>query len=1054
MVAEFRTREELIEDVIVLRKRMSHLERDIRTLKLKLQGQMLERGSVAALMNVSLHAVLMLDRDGVIISINETAALRLGHKPEEMVGTCAYDFLPEQVAANRRKKVEELFRTRKPLAFQDERDGLIIKHSLYPVKNDNGEVAWVAAYGEDITEQVIERQKKDLLLDIILSSQKHSRMEDFLRDVVQSIKSFFQSDAVGIRLLDAEGNIPYEAYDGFPRSFYESENPLSLNSDRCMCIYVINGTIDSSATFVTPKGSFYINGTTAFLASLSGEDKGKIRNVCNEYGYESVALTPIRENSQIIGLVHVAGRREGRMPLEKVEALETAALHIGMAIQKYQARAAEDKLKKIEWLLTRRSVRSVDAFGYVGQPYGDLRELNQDGLIKRHVSERVLRDIVGDFLEMLDTSAAIYEKNGDYALGLFSSGWCRLLDESSRKLCQTDDNREALKSKKWLCHESCWRQASLLAMEKGEAVDVPCEGGLRLYVVPIKARGDIIGSINFGYGDPPADEVQLEAISRRYGIEIDKLRRAAAEYESRPPFIIDVACNKVHASARLIGALVEQKLAEKALAESEHRLSLIFNNASDFIALVGVEDDGRYVIETINREYLKVLESMGYSMSFDDVRGRDLRVFFRDLLGLPMENIETIYQQYNEVVQTGKVRCYDEIVYFPGGRMLRLDYTLTPVFNDKGCCSKVLFVGSDVTETKKAEEKLAFQAMLLDQISDVITATDMEGRVIYVNQATSDMFGCRPDDLIGKPVHVYGEHPEIDAKQKEILERTREDGSWRGEVVNIKPNGEKVLLDCRTQVIYDQQRRPRCLCSISTDITDKKKIELQKQHYQRQLQSLVSELTTAEERERKEIATQLHDQIAQTLVFAKMKVEMLKQEETEPALQKELTTIKDQLGRVLQVVQGLTNDLGLPTLYELGLITALREFLTEEVEGHHQIKTKLHSDGSEGLFSTDIAVFMYRAIRELLVNVIKYARAGCVKVLIFREAEVIKVVVTDDGVGMDVSSTGVRGSGFGLFSIRERLHYLGGELTIESSDEKGTEVVIVLPIDIVQQTEE
>lgn len=76
-----------------------------------------------------------------------------------------------------------------------------------------------------------------------------------------------------------------------------------------MCINVVKGTTDAALPFYTPGGSFYMNGTTHFLASVSEADKGQTRNVCNQTGYESVALIPIRVGAQILGLIHLADRK-------------------------------------------------------------------------------------------------------------------------------------------------------------------------------------------------------------------------------------------------------------------------------------------------------------------------------------------------------------------------------------------------------------------------------------------------------------------------------------------------------------------------------------------------------------------------------------------------------------------------------------------------------------------------------------------------------------------------------------------------------------------------
>ncbi|MFW5710198.1 MAG: PocR ligand-binding domain-containing protein, partial [Bacteroidota bacterium] len=132
---------------------------------------------------------------------------------------------------------------------------------------------------------------------------------------------------------------------------------------------------------------------------------------------------------------------------------------------------------------------------------------------------------------------------------------------------KTDDNHEALNCGKWHCHESCWTDASKVAMEKGETTDIECAGGLRLHAVPIRSGESIIGAINFGYGDPPRDPELLRKIAMKYNVRVDILTRHAEAYESRPPYIIDMAKRRIKTSAQLIGEVVERKRYESQLLQ-------------------------------------------------------------------------------------------------------------------------------------------------------------------------------------------------------------------------------------------------------------------------------------------------------------------------------------------------------------------------------------------------------------------------------------------------------------------------------------------------------
>ncbi|MFW5657780.1 MAG: PAS domain S-box protein [Bacteroidota bacterium] len=237
-----------------------------------------------------------------------------------------------------------------------------------------------------------------------------------------------------------------------------------------------------------------------------------------------------------------------------------------------ERKQAEQALHRIEWMLTPGHTVENDS---ATPPYGDLTTLNTERTILNAAGPKLLINIVHDYLDMLDTSAAIYEINGDYALGIFASAWCRYLDEASRKLCNTDDNKEALSCGRWHCHESCWTHASKVAIETRETTDIECAGGLRLHAVPIQAGDSIIGAINFGYGDPPRDPEALKAIAVKYNVPVDELTRHAVAYESRPPYIVDMAKRRIKSSAQLIGEVVERKRTERQLVEQNEEYATL-----------------------------------------------------------------------------------------------------------------------------------------------------------------------------------------------------------------------------------------------------------------------------------------------------------------------------------------------------------------------------------------------------------------------------------------------------------------------------------------------
>ena len=137
----------------------------------------------------------------------------------------------------------------------------------------------------------------------------------------------------------------------------------------------------------------------------------------------------------------------------------------------------------------------------------------------------------------------------------------------------------------------------------------------------------------------------------------------------------------------------------------------------------------------------------------------------------------------------------------------------------------VVVTYGDVTARREAEVQLRLQSLVLNQIQDRVTVTDLDGVITYVNDATVRALGYARDELIGVSTEKYGENPERGATQREIVQETLEHGQWRGEIVNQTADGQELILDCRTQVVFDGQNRRIALAGISTDITERKRAE-------------------------------------------------------------------------------------------------------------------------------------------------------------------------------------------------------------------------------------
>jgi PAS domain S-box-containing protein len=197
------------------------------------------------------------------------------------------------------------------------------------------------------------------------------------------------------------------------------------------------------------------------------------------------------------------------------------------------------------------SLRGEEASQEVDSRLQSLRELNTCRYLLDGVGGEVLAAAVQTYLGLLGTSAIVYEANGDYALVIISSPYCRLLDEASRAKCGEVSDAEALASGRWLFHEACWI-ASLRSMQDRAPVDAEGPGGLRVYAAPILSGKQVIGSINFSYGSPPEEDRDLVEVAEEYQVDFEKLRRAALPHRPRSQEVVKVAKAQLEASASLI----------------------------------------------------------------------------------------------------------------------------------------------------------------------------------------------------------------------------------------------------------------------------------------------------------------------------------------------------------------------------------------------------------------------------------------------------------------------------------------------------------------------
>jgi PAS domain S-box-containing protein len=322
--------------------------------------------------------------------------------------------------------------------------------------------------------------------------------------------------------------------------------------------------------------------------------------------------------------------------------------------------------------------------------------------------------------------------------------------------------------------------------------------------------------------------------------------------------------------------------------------------------------------------------------------------------------------------------------------------------------------------------------------------------VIDGNLALAEMLGFTVDDFrkmgLGRIMH-----PEEVATAKRFFQEMEQEGRdfYQGEGRYRRKDGAWVWVHSNVSAIRDESGKFIFAVWMLLDITQAKAAQAEISAYQERLRALASELSLTEERERRLLAADLHDHIGQILALAQIKLGALRQEIDSPESQASVTEVRDYISQAIRYTRSLTYELGLPILYDLGLEAAL-EWLAEQMNDQHNLTVQVQRDQQAMPLGEAARVLVFRVVRELLTNVVKHAKADKVEIFIVREGQFMHIEVVDDGVGFDTSEPGSRfgkTSGYGLFSIRERLTSIGGLVKIDSLPGHGTRVSITVPLE-------
>ncbi len=246
-----------------------------------------------------------------------------------------------------------------------------------------------------------------------------------------------------------------------------------------------------------------------------------------------------------------------------------------------------------------------------------------------------------------------------------------------------------------------------------------------------------------------------------------------------------------------------------ALQKSEDKFCKAFR-ASPAAIVVSSMEDGRYI--EVNDVFLRIT-----GLLRDEVIGHTSTE-----LGFWVE-LDARQRYVESLARNGSSRNF-EIGYRMRSGEVREFLVSGEIIELEGEPCSLNFI-LDITERKAADAELRLQSLVLDQIAECVTVTDLQGNIRYVNAAECKTVRRDRKDLLGRHISVFGEDPQRGATQQEFIDNTLARGEWRAEVVNYASDGSQNILDCHTRLVRDERGEAIAMVGTAIDVTEGKKTE-------------------------------------------------------------------------------------------------------------------------------------------------------------------------------------------------------------------------------------
>jgi PAS domain S-box-containing protein len=501
-------------------------------------------------------------------------------------------------------------------------------------------------------------------------------------------------------------------------------------------------------------------------------------------------------------------------------------------------------------------------------------------------------------------------------------------------------------------------------------------------------------------------------------------------------------------SSRYVGAfamltdITARKEAEEAVRKSSDRLRALIQTSP--AAIVALDVEGKVTLwnpaakqifgwseeEALGRNYSHLVNPKEHRADFETLLGRTLQ-------GESSFGLEFLRQRKD-------------------GAQIYINSSAAPLHDARGNVMGVMAVMLDITQHKRAEAALLASEKRFKQLVEnspfPLVLVDAKNDIEYLNPKFLQILGYNSKDLPNLRVWTNLAYPDR-VYRKNVME------AWGSalkkatqEGTEIEPVEFQVTCKDGTVRIMEISGAPISegkYFAIFKDLTERKQAEEKLRVSEQNLRYLTSQLFTTQERERKRIAYELHDELGQSLMTLKLMAGSIEKGKSLKQIKDTCRQMRAYLNEAVENVRLLSRELSPRNLENFGLVIALNRLINDFAKLHHLEQLHAEIDEINDLFSMEAQLNLYRIIQECLTNIAKHAQATQLSLIVKRHEESVTFQVEDNGKGFGIGqvlSSETSKGGIGLASMDERARMLGGSLEIRSQEGQGTLISFTIPI--------